>query len=245
MQRQTLRRRLQRHGIEVHPESWVDLADLASEGPYRKTFAFAGDYADANHAAIGHAPGGRMGIPFCLDLGIDGYLQRGDALKLYELALFTSGDVLELGTHYGLSTSLIAKALDARGSGRLETVDTNAETTAVAIANLKGLPGRSRVTFTVSDATKRMEALVAAGRKYSFIFVDHWHGYQATLDAALLAPKLLERGGFIQFHDFLNPENMDPADFQSVFQAVLDSACLDKRFLFCGNYGCTGVFRFV
>jgi hypothetical protein len=40
-----------------------------------------------------------MAIPICIDLGIDGFLQRAEALKLYEFAFFNDGDAIELGTH--------------------------------------------------------------------------------------------------------------------------------------------------
>jgi hypothetical protein len=45
-----------------------------------------------------------MGIPICIDLGTDGFLQRAEALKLYELAFFNDGDAIELGTHRRVSS---------------------------------------------------------------------------------------------------------------------------------------------
>ena len=231
--------------IDVHPDTWADLDGLDWKGPYRKTFRFDGALIDHHHRAIHDAPGGRYGIGCALDLGIDGYLQQGDALKMYELARLTEGDALELGTHYGLSASIIASALAERDGAHLETVDLNARTTTVAAVNLMGRPGSDRVVFTVRDGAARMDELAAEGRRYSYIFVDHWHGYQATLDAANQLHRLLEPGGFVQFHDFVDSQNADGEHFYGVFQAVLDSVCLDGRFLFCGNYGCTGVFRFL
>src|SRR5215472_2645674 len=58
---------------------------------------------------------------------IKGWLGRADAQKIYELAYFTDGAILELGTYQGLATSVIATAI--RNSGRereFTTVDHNA-----------------------------------------------------------------------------------------------------------------------
>lgn len=231
--------------IDTHPGSWADLDHGDRKGAYRKTFPFDGELIDANHRAIAAAPGGRLGVEVCVDLGIDGYLQRADALKIYEIARLGQGDVLEIGTHYGLSASIIASALATRGSGRLETVDFIDFTTADAKANLRGRPGEDRVTFTVIDGARRMRELAAEGLRFGYIFIDHWHGYQATYDAARELAGLLQPGGFVQFHDFVDSQNADPTHFYGVTQAVLDTVCKDGRFLFCGVYGCTGLFRFL
>ena len=231
--------------IDTHPHSWTDLDQGDRKGAYAKTFRFASDLIDENQEAIAAAPSGRCGVEVCIDLGIDGYLQRADALKIYELARLTKGDVLELGTHFGLSASIIASALAKRGSGTLETVDFIAFTTADAQASLSTRPGKDRVTFTIMDGTRRMAELAAQGRKFGYVFIDHWHGYQATFDAARLLASVLEPGGFVQFHDFVDTQNADPTHFYGVTQAVLDTVCKDGRFLFCGVYGCTGVFRFL
>lgn len=240
-----LRTLLRSRDIATYPQSWADLDEGDKKGAYRKTFRFDGDLIDARHRAIAEAPGGRLGVPVCVDLGIDGYLQRADALKIYEMARLGEGDVLEIGTHFGLSASIIAGALEARGSGRLETVDFIDFTTADAKRNLEGRPGADRVTFTVMDGTRRMAELAAEGRRFGYVFIDHWHGYQATYDAARLLPGVLSPGGFVQFHDFVDSQNADPSHFYGVTQAVLDTVCQDRRFLFCGVFGCTGLFRFL
>ncbi len=245
----SLRSRLRklRYSNDIHtdPRGWLNLDELGKGGIYKPTFKFTGSYIDAKHEALASARLGGLGFEIGIDLGIEGYLQRGDALKLYELARLATGDVLELGTHYGLSTSIIAAALAARGSGSLETVDICAPTTAVAKQNLRGMPGEERVTFVVQDAAVRMRELAALGRRHGFVFVDHWHGYQATLDAARALHTVLQPGGFVQFHDFADTQNADPNHCYGVFQAVLDTVCEDGRFIFCGVSGCTGVFRFL
>jgi hypothetical protein len=81
---------------------------------------------------IESAPGGMIGLPFLIDLGIEGFLHKAEALKLYEMGYYAKGDILELGTHKGLSTSILAHALHDRDSGRLVTYDIDAATNIVA-----------------------------------------------------------------------------------------------------------------
>ena len=186
-----------------------------------------------------------MGIEVCIDTGIEGYLQRADALKMYELAYFSSGDVLELGTHKGLSTSIIAGALNDRQDRPpgMDTVDIDPAFTAAAKKNLKKVPGQSLVKYHVSDAADFMDGLIEGGRRFGFIFVDHWHGYEATRDAASRVGKLLEPGGFVLFHDYSDPGNADPEHVYGVYQAVDEVIVGSGRYEFYGNYGCCGLFR--
>ena len=59
-------------------------------------------------------------------MGIEGWLWREDALKLYEMAYFARGNILELGCYHGLSTALLALALrNARRGHKLLSVETS------------------------------------------------------------------------------------------------------------------------
>lgn len=156
-------------GINIRRE-WPTLNQFASTTvTYQHSFPFAGEFIDAEHARIASAPLGRMGIARCIDLDIDGYLTRDEALKLYEIARFARGDILELGTFRGLSTSIIARALHARGTDRLETValarDDNVDDYNIARANLARVPGGERVTFSVVRRHRAAKATHPAGPK--------------------------------------------------------------------------------
>ena len=228
----------------VYAETWVALENCGPPRPYTKTYGFAGEFISDYHRMLASAPTGRMGIPVCIDLGIDGYLQRGDALKIYELAHFSQGDVLELGTHKGLSTSIIAHALEDRGAdNKLETDNIDAATNRIAKKNLSGKPGAQRVNFNLKDAVALMDEFIAKGRKFGFMFVDHWHGYDATRDAAVRVHALLANGGFVLFHDYNDSENANPDHVHKVYQAVRDTIAPDPRFRFCAVSGCTGLFQ--
>jgi hypothetical protein len=183
------------------------------------------------HRMLSRAPVGRSGHPACIDLDIEGFLKRADALKIYELAYFSQGDILELGTHKGLSTSIIARAL----------IDSDVERTAQD--TLSELGYSQFIEFNVSDATTMMDELIQRGRRFGFIFVDHWHGYTATYEAAIRAVDLLIEGGFVLFHDYNDSRNADPNHPHKVFQAVSDTLAKDPRFVFCTISGCCGLFQ--
>ena len=110
--------------IAYREETRVQLSEAGAWRPYVKTYEFKGDAISRYHSALASAPCGRMGAPSCIDIGIDGYLDRLEAMKLYELAYYCNGDILELGTFRGLSSSIFARALEDRGArGCIDTCD--------------------------------------------------------------------------------------------------------------------------
>ncbi|MCP4308780.1 MAG: hypothetical protein GY788_28675 [bacterium] len=63
-----------------------------------------------------------------IDHPIFGWLRRDDALLLYEMAFFSSGNILEFGTHRGLSSSVMSEALtDAAKDYIIPTIEINRE----------------------------------------------------------------------------------------------------------------------
>ena len=98
-----------RLSVRSHQDSRIDNASLPIgkarfDRPYQRTFDFPGDYINAAHHrfATCQQDGG------LIDVGIEGWLLPDDALKLYEMVYFADGDILELGTYKGLSTSIMA-----------------------------------------------------------------------------------------------------------------------------------------
>ena len=138
---------------------------------------------------------------------------------------------------------MIASALNDRCSGLLETVDIDAVAGEAARVNVRGRPGGERVTFTLRDATTRLDELINEGRRFGLIFVDHWHGYRETYEAADRGRLLLQPGGFILFHDFLDPGNVDPAHPYGVLDAVRDVLGRDSSMAFEGTCGSSALFR--
>lgn len=234
----------------IYPGTWVSFDQLKSMQfnelvlPYKPTLS-SSDFVDDRHRALAEAKTGMNGIDVCIDIGIDGYLTHGDALKLYEMAALGTGDILELGTHKGLSTSILAAAIATRNHGVIEAVDIDLNTNIEARETVSKLPGADRVNFVVMDATRRLDELILMARKFGFVFVDHWHGYDATHDVAVRLEKIMLDGGFVLFHDAINPGNADPDHPYGVFPAIMDTLSVDDRFIFAGNFGCCSLYRFV
>ncbi len=232
--------------MKSNAESYLALSELGSRiSPYAPTHDLPGNFINPSHEYFSTCPTGGMGIAVCIDTGIAGYLQRADALKIYELAFFSDGDVLELGTHKGLSTSIIALALHDRGGPprTLETVDIDGDASGEAQTTLTSQPGRQFIHFNVADAAQFMDLMIAQRREFGFIFIDHWHGYEATRLAALRVDALLKPGGFVLFHDYNDPANADPAHVYGVWSAVDDIIAKQYHYEFFGNFGCCGLFR--
>jgi predicted O-methyltransferase YrrM len=235
----------------THAETFLRLEQLGDRFPgYRPTFDFSRPLIDWWHRKLARCPrqdetliqvknrrwfGGEI---------IPGWLRREDALKIYELAYFASGDILELGCYHGLSTSIIARA--NRKSGRRRgicTFDLDPSCVEATQQNLKSLGLDRDVTVLCDDATQAAKRLAAQQKRFGFIFIDHSHEYDPVYGVCRELAAITAPGGFCLFHDFNDPRNRNPDDKNyGVYQAVMNG--LDhKRFEFCGIYGCTGLYR--
>jgi hypothetical protein len=220
------RESIRARGIAFDDRPPITLETCGESRNYVRTFRFPGDTIDGHHARIATAPLGRMGVDFGIDIGLDGYLARAEAMKLYELGYFASGDALELGTYMGLSASIVGNALRSRGSGELHTCDISRQYSYAARRALCWHPARPSIRFNIGDAPTFLDRMIAQGRTFGLVFVDHWHGYQATHDVVVRLPRLVAPGGFVMFHDYNDPSARDPSHPHKVFQAVGDG--LDK-----------------
>lgn len=247
------------YSAEPHAESWVAYDEIGrAASPYKPTFVPATPALRAAQKRLSDAP--RIdGV--LIDLGIPGWLLVDDALKMFEVAYCTAGNALEFGTNRGLSTSIIASALDgrprpllsrvrSRGRGRpyLVTVDVDPTAQDEAKGHIDRLGLNDRVRFVLQDATVVAETLIAHRRTFGFCFVDHSHAYEPMAALCRLLPDLVDRGGFVLFHDYLDPRNTrrtrvgeSNAEY-GVYAAVEET--LDKQhFAFFGAYGVCALYR--
>jgi predicted O-methyltransferase YrrM len=215
--------------------------------PYLPTYDFPPPFIDEAHSEIASCPDGAL---IQMKNGrrsgriIPGWLRREDALKLYELAYFANGDVLELGSFHGLSTCIIARAtLNSPTPKHVESIDLDPACTKATQKNLRSLGLLAQVTVRSAEATAAVRGYAANGRQFSFVFVDHSHAYTPIYKVCEALHLVTSPGGFCLFHDFNDLRNRDPDDRDyDVYRAVSDG--LDKeRFEFYGIYGCTGLFR--
>lgn len=200
--------------------------------PYRKTYEFAGDVIDQRHGDWLHAPLHSGGVK--IEHRITGSLRREDAAKLYELARFASGPILELGTSVGLSAYVMASAT----TEAIDTVELDGRKVAIAIRNLAGT---NNVACHTAEAGAWLRAAKEQGQRYGMAFIDHSHRDADVKVAASYMRDLLSPGAFVAFHDFHDPRNFSDNDDYGVFSGAIEGVGND--FKFYGAFGCTGVFR--
>ena len=206
--------------VRRHLESWIPLPQLGTRiPPYRPTFDFQG-YINDHHEAYATCPL----IGDCIDLGRAGWLRREDALKLYELAYFSAGDILEVGSYHGLSTGILAQAVkDSERPHTVTSVEIEPGHSSATREHLTIRGLREFVDLRCGPAEVILPELAGAGREFGFVFLDHSHTYEAVLDACRWLPRLLIPGGFCLFHDFNDGRNNDPNDAEyRVAAAVRD-----------------------
>jgi predicted O-methyltransferase YrrM len=218
-----------------YPETMITPLNIDVPTPYRPTFPTDKPYIDDFHRLIAEHPS----VGFLVNLGVGGWLQHADALKLYELTIHTSGDVLELGTSRGLSAYIIATALKATDpTRRLVTVDIDAGMIEMARQNLAGKGVLDVVELRHGDANDLCLAMAAEGRRFELVFVDHSHAYEPMALACDRMHEVVAPGGFVLFHDY---KDAGEHPLNRVLATVLERLPPDFQFLGC--FGCAGLFQ--
>jgi hypothetical protein len=216
-------------GITTHTDREIGVGEVLRNPTYEPNYSFPGSYVDEFHEYLGTCPmNGNL-----IDIGIPGWLRREDALKLYELAYFANGDVLEFGTNRGLSTFILSKALqNSRRFGRLVTMELSAETSAEAKRNLASRGVTRKVRFMVGDADISCGKLALVRRKFGFAFIDHSHAYEHMEKACGRLSQLMAPSSFCVFHDYNDGRNSrrtglgEVGDEYGVKAAIEDHLCL-------------------
>ena len=230
--------------LHRHADTFLSLADTTAERrfdmPYRKTIDYEGEFINTLHSEIVR----RRHDTGMIDFGVEGWLLPADALKLYEMAYWSEGDIVELGAYRGLSAAVMNEACNERG-GDTKIISIDLDTTAVELSRrtLQERAGGERAYFFQDDAASALRNLAAIKRRFGFAFVDHSHRYEHVFDACQLLHRVLDPGAFALFHDFNDPRNgREGEDDYGVYQGVVDGL-LPGRWEFWGIYGCTGLFR--
>jgi cephalosporin hydroxylase len=229
-----------------HPETFLTLEETAQEmrfsRPYLPTYPGFRYYIDDYHFYLGTAPLNPRN-QVTIDIGVDGWLFPSDASKLYEMAYFADGPILELGTFRGLSATVIANAMSRSHPDKtLVTIDIDPEHVKNAEEGFRTreVPARERVTFLAADAVVQTAAFANEGKQFAFAFVDHSHSYAHMLPTCRRLAEIIRPGGFVLFHDYNDLRNSRKDHDWGVYQAVRDGL---TGFRFYGIYGCTGLFR--
>lgn len=215
---------------------------------YKPTYDFPSAYIDGYHQFLANAPVFPSHVAEgCIDIGFEGWLLPADACKLYELAYFNP-DVLEIGTYRGLSSAVMSQAIvNAGNGGQIVTVDLDPVHQHVARSahEMRRLPGRENIHYFVFDGAAFVRGLYERNeaRLFPMVFVDHTHVYEPMLEICPILHNVVQRRGFLVFHDYNDQRNANPdaLDF-GVYQAVHETLNMEE-FEFYGVFGACGVFR--
>lgn len=217
--------------------------------PYRPTYAWDGAHIDDAWRALGELPLSDEGLIQMqtrrwFGKTMRGWLRREDALKLYELAFFTKGDILELGCYHGLSTTILARACrNTDPSRRIYTCDLRADRVAATMKNLARYRLDDLVHAEAADAIELTRRMAQQGKRFEFAFIDHSHAYSPVLEVCKLLDAVIAPGGWCYFHDFNDARNaVEDIEDYGVYQAVMEGLP-QSRFQFYGTYGCAALFR--
>ena len=121
-------------------------------------------------------------------------------LILYALAVAKEAEtILEIGTHQGGSTAILAQALEACGGGVLHTIEVDPELIAAAKRVLADFDvPHVEIIYHHGPSTLVLPTLTA---RFDFAFVDGWHDpANVRQEIALLRP-CMQPLGLIALHD--------------------------------------------
>ena len=235
---QLIRNRLRPSQTYLYPTDFLPLAQLGQYfPPYRPTFSTS--YINDNHFYYCRCPT-QEGL---IDIGIQGFLRRADALKLYELAYYSQGNILEMGSAWGLSTCILAQAVaDSDQPKQVISLEINPQFHQQTQDQLEQQHLAPYCQTLLGDALVLGPHLIEEQQQFGFAFIDHDHSYEATCDTCQQLLQLIRPGGFVLFHDFNDEKNRTQFPEFGVYQGVTEKFT-DPPFTFFGLFGCTALYR--
>lgn len=196
---------------------------------YAPTWDWGGEFLGDRHHLLTHE------MP-----PIDGLMYPQDALKLYELAWFSRGPILEIGTYHGLSAAVMAGSLNDSGNPQLiYSLDVDPAALNQAWQNLRAQNLLDRVTLVEGSAEDLVKVMPDLSPMLVFVDGDHTL-WGVTRDLKVL-DEIVPRGGIIAMHDYEGYQHSDAYWTQVRKGAHLSWMTHDCRFL--GRFGLTGVFQ--
>ena len=165
-----------------------------------------------------------------------GFLRPADALTLYDIARHTTGHVLEIGSAWGLSATILCRAVKARGVGKVVSFEINPEFQRLTTVAVRALHLGRWHEMRGGDGGTLLQRAAERGERFSAIFIDHDHGLNASREACSLLPRVLAPGGFMLFHDFNDPLN-ETSEY-GVYDAVCGMLRDNPRLALYGVPGC-------
>jgi cephalosporin hydroxylase len=178
---------------------------------------------------------------------IPGWLEPEDALKLYELAYFATGPILEIGMYCGRSTTILATAVADRGSGvPIVSLDIDPLALSLTARSLR----MHAVHENVVLACASIEAFIGATPSFSprLVFIDANHAVAAVMTDIEVLGTCVTAGSLLLFHDYLPMKLPDTAGFPVSpgpieVKSAIDNSWISGGAQFAGTFGASALFR--
>lgn len=207
----------------------LDNADKTTE-EYRPTYELDGGFVNDEH----------RGIMQVVE-PVEGQLRPEDALKLYELAYFSPGPVLEIGCLFGKSTTILALAIRASGRPtKLISVDVNEEHVERARASVARMVPEVVPEFRLGPSAQLVDRL---GCEVGFAFVDGNHTYPHVRADLLAVDKHLLPEGFALLHDYYDSRNQQPPENPRYGVVPAAEEVLGDGYRPAGRFGCCALYQ--
>jgi predicted O-methyltransferase YrrM len=178
---------------------------------------------------------------------VPGWSAPEDSRKLYELAYFADGPILEIGTYCGRSAITMAMALsDAGRSHPIVSVDIDPAAAGLGHRHARAHEVEEHIVFVCGSAGRFLATV--PGFEPALIFVDGDHsaaGVRADLDA--IAPHV-RPGTLLFFHDYLPDELPDTEGFPVSPRPIevaetVDASWVPEHADFAGVFGWSALYR--
>jgi predicted O-methyltransferase YrrM len=228
--------------VARHADTWVKPGKLGKNRRYKPTFGTL-PFINDTHRRLLEAPL-KPGTDF-IDIGIPGSLRREDAAKLYELAYFSSGDLLVLGSAHELAATVVAQAMhDGGRTGRLTVVERDPRMLERARDALDAYGFGEVVQLECDNPVSFCRSRSGHNGQYDFVFIDNVPTRADIREICKLLPGLARNSGFVLFHDFNVRANgkADQGEGSGVYAAVVKSL-QTLPFSFYGVFGTTALYR--
>lgn len=178
---------------------------------------------------------------------IPGWLAPEDCRKLYELAYFADGPILEIGTYCGRSAVTMAMALsDAGRDHPIVTIDIDPAAVGLGHRNARAHEVGDRIVFVCSPADRFLAT--APDFEPALVFIDGDHSAPGVLtDLDAVAPHV-RPGTLVFFHDYLPDELPDTEGFPVSprpidVAAAVESSWIPEHADFAGTFGWSALYR--
>jgi predicted O-methyltransferase YrrM len=178
---------------------------------------------------------------------IPGWLTPEDALKLYELAYFATGPILEIGMYCGRSTTILATAVADRGSEvPIISLDTDPFALSMTMRSLQMHNVERHVILVCSSVQAFVQAMPFLTP--SLVFLDANHAEAAVRADVDTLRECAQTGTLLLFHDYLpmvlpETEGFPVSAGRIEVKEAVSSSWVAANAKFAGTFGASALFR--